>query len=155
MENGYSIVGNEPLKVTINAKNYGYKGTELGEILREHNIECEFADPDFLVLMLTPSLKDTELVKIKDALLSIEKREIIKATPLPLYIPERVMSVRDAVMSLSKTVKVQDSVGKVIANATVSCPPAVPVVVSGERIDENALSLFEYYDIVECEIVDE
>ena len=155
VENGYSIVGNEPLKVTINAKNYGYKGTELGEILREHNIECEFADPDFLVLMLTPSLKDTELVKIKDALLSIEKREIIKTTPLPLYIPERVMSVRDAVLSLSKTVKVQDSVGKVIANATVSCPPAVPVVVSGERIDENALSLFEYYNITECEIVTE
>lgn len=155
MENGYSIVGNEPLKVTVNAKSYGYKGTELGEILREHNIECEFADPDFLVLMLTPSLKDTELVKIKDTLLSIEKREIIEATPLPLYIPERVMSVRDAVLSLSKTVKVQDSVGKVVANATVSCPPAVPVVVSGERIDENALSLFEYYNIAECEIVDE
>ena len=155
VENGYSIIGNEPLKVTINAKSYGYKGTELAEILREHNIECEFVDPDFLVMMLTPSLKDTELVKIKDALLSIEKREIIKTTPLPLYIPERVMSVRDAVLSLSKTVKVQDSVGKVIANATVSCPPAVPVVVSGERIDENALSLFEYYDIVECEIVDE
>lgn len=152
-ENGYSIVGNEPLKVTINAKSYGFKGTELAQLLREQNIECEFADPDFLVLMLTPSLKDTELSRIKDALLSIEKRERIKITPLPFYIPERVMSVRDAVMSLSKTVQVHDSVGKAIANATVSCPPAVPVVVSGELIDENALSLFEYYNITECEIV--
>ncbi len=154
-ENGYSIVGNEPLKVTINAKSYGYTGTELGDLLREQNIECEFADPDFLVLMLTPSLKDAEISKIKDALSSIEKSEIIKTAPLPLYIPKSVMSVREAVMSLSKTVNVQDSVGKVIANATVSCPPAVPVVVSGERIDKNALSLFEYYDIAECEIVDE
>ncbi|MBQ8057910.1 MAG: aminotransferase class V-fold PLP-dependent enzyme [Ruminococcus sp.] len=153
LENGYTLTGDEPLKVTINAKHYGYTGIELAELLREKNVECEFADPDFLVLMLTPSLKDSELIKIKDALMDIKKHEEIKTTKLPFCIPKRVMSVRDAVMSLSKTVKVKDSIGKVLSTATVSCPPAVPVLVSGELIDENALSLFEYYNITECEIV--
>ena len=151
--NGYFLIGNEPLKVTINAKSYGYTGADLAELLREQNIECEFSDPDFLVLMLSPSLKDTELERIKTALLSIKRREKISTAIPTLFIPKKVMKVRDAVLSLSKTVDVKESIGEIIANASVSCPPAVPVVLSGELIDENALALFEYYNIKECEIV--
>ena len=151
--NGYTLVGDEPLKVTIATKAYGYKGVELSEILREKNIECEFSDPDFLVLMLSESMSESDLLKIKSALLTIEKRGEITDTPPVLSKPQRVMSIRDAVLSLSKTVFVKHSVGKVLASANVSCPPAVPIVVSGERIDESALSAFSYYGIEKCEII--
>ncbi|MBQ8859934.1 MAG: amino acid decarboxylase [Ruminococcus sp.] len=153
--NGYVLAGHEPLKVTISAKLYGYKGFELAEKLREKNIESEFSDPDFLVLMLSPSMSNCDLEKIESALLSIEKHSEVTHTPPKLIKPEKVMSVRDAVLSLSKTVDVKDSVGKVLAISNVSCPPAVPIVVSGERISESALSVFSYYGIEECEIVDE
>ncbi len=153
--NGYTLRGDEPLKITISAKPYGYTGFELAEKLREKNIECEFSDPDFLVLMLSPSMNECDLLEIECALLGIEKREEISDTP-PLFIkPEKVMSVREAMLSLSKTVDVRDSVGKVLATSNVSCPPAVPIVVSGERISESALSVFSYYGIEECEIVAE
>ena len=33
------------------------------------------------------------------------------------------------------------------ASANVGCPPAVPIAVSGERLDENALAAFRYYGI--------
>ena len=154
-ENGYTLSGNEPLKITINAKTYGYTGEELAELLRELGIECEFADPDFLVLMLTPSMADGDIVKIRKALLSIKQREAIKTNVPPLCKPETVMSVRDAVMSVSKIVDVKESIGKVLATASVSCPPAVPVVVSGELIDKTAVALFEYYNITQCEVVAE
>ena len=35
----------------------------------------------------------------------------------------------------------------------VGCPPAVPIVMSGEEIDENIISCLEYYDIKECAVV--
>ncbi len=153
--NGYILKGDEPLKITISAKPYGYTGFELAEKLREKNIECEFSDPDFLVLMLSPSVNECDLLEIERALLGIEKREEISDTP-PLFIkPEKAMSVREAVLSLSKTVDVKDSVGKVLATSNVFCPPAVPIVVCGERISESALSVFSYYGVEECEVVDE
>lgn len=152
---GYTLVGDEPLKVTIATKAYGYEGDELSEILREKNIECEFSDPDFLVLMLSESMSESDLFNIKSALLSIEKRDEITTPPPVLIKPQKAMSIRDAVLSLSKTVFVKDSVGKVLATANVSCPPAVPIVVSGERIDESALSAFSYYGIEKCEIIEE
>lgn len=153
-DNGYTLSGDEPLKITLNSKNYGYTGEELAQLLREQEIECEFADPDFLVLMLTPSMTHTDVSKIKTALLGIEKRDAIKTAVPQLSNPKKVMRVRDAVMSVSKTVDVKESAGKVLSAVSVSCPPAVPVVVSGELIDENAVALFEYYNITQCEVVE-
>ncbi|MBR2715277.1 MAG: aminotransferase class V-fold PLP-dependent enzyme [Ruminococcus sp.] len=154
-KSGYTLLGNEKIKITISTKPYGYKGYEFAEILREKGVECEFCDPDFVVLMLTESMSDDTLMKIESALLSIEKSKELDETVPEFSMPQRVMSVRDAVMSLSKTVGVKDSVGKVLATANVSCPPAVPIVVSGEKIDESAIEIFEYYSIDSCTVVSE
>ena len=152
LEKGYTLCGDEPLKLTINAKKYGYFGTELAEILRENNMECEFSDPDFLVLMLTPE-QDTELEKLTDALLLIEKKEEISEKPPVLTKKEQVLSVREAMLDLSEQICVKDSVGRILASASVGCPPAVPILVSGEKIDQNAVDAFSYYGIDKCFVV--
>ena len=43
----------------------------------------------------------------------------------------------------------------ILAAATVGCPPAVPIVVSGERIDADAAAQFAYYGIESCVVVKE
>ena len=45
------------------------------------------------------------------------------------------------------TVPAEESLGRVCGAPTVSCPPAVPVAVSGERIGAEALALFRYYGV--------
>ena len=55
MAAGYSLVGEEPCKLTLSAKPYGYTGEELADRLRREAIECELSDPDYVVLM--PSVK--------------------------------------------------------------------------------------------------
>lgn len=151
--NGYTLVGDEPLKITICTKSYGYTGCEFADILRDKNIECEFSDPDFVVLMLARTKSDA-LVLIERAMMSIEKYTPILSSPPTLKAPNKKMSVREATLLNSKTAKVKDSVGKTLGNVTVGCPPAVPIVVSGEVIDETALECFEYYGITHCEIID-
>jgi len=42
-----------------------------------------------------------------------------------------------------------------LAAATVGCPPAVPIVVCGERIDDAAVECFRYYGIECCLVVRE
>jgi len=52
-------------------------------------------------------------------------------------------------------VPAKESAGRVLAAASVGCPPAVPIVVCGERIDESAVRAFAYYGIETCTVVSE
>ena len=65
------------------------------------------------------------------------------------------MSIREAVLSPSETIPVGKSLGRVLAAATVGCPPAVPIVVCGEIIDQEAIEVFQYYGITSCCVITE
>ncbi|MBQ1280660.1 MAG: PLP-dependent transferase [Oscillospiraceae bacterium] len=152
-EHGYSLFGNEPLKLTLAAKPYGYSGTALAETLVRQGLIPEFADADYLVLMLTPELGGEGLKRLEAALLAIPSRAPL-ADDAPVFrAGKRVMSIREAMLSCAETVPVSESEGRVLAVPTVGCPPAVPIVVCGERIDLHAIRCFAYYGIRECCVV--
>ena len=152
-EQGFVLYGQEPLKITLSAKPYGYTGRELSQYLLQRNIVSEFADPDFLVLMLTPENGQAALDAVETALLTVPRRTPISEKP-PVFSPcQRVYSPRDAMLSPMETVPVAESEGRILAAATVGCPPAVPIVVSGERIDAHAIDCFRYYGITHCSVM--
>ena len=150
---GFTLVGDEPMKITVSTKSYGYKGTEIAEILADKNIVCEFCDPDFAVFMFTPEISDEQLAYFAETMCDIPQKTAIDENPPEQHIPCRVMSVREAALSPCETVPVGESVGRVLAAASVSCPPAVPILVCGERIDEAAVRCFQYYGIEACSVV--
>ncbi len=152
-QNGYTLVGNEILKLTVDAKKYGYTGIQFADKLSESGIVCEFADTDFAVMMLTPEIGDEGLDRLKAAMLAIGKNDEITQKAPPLHKPEKVLSVRSAALCECETVAVKESLGRILATATVSCPPAVPVVVSGEKIDEKVIEIFKYYSIENCSVI--
>jgi len=152
-QNGFNFLGNEPLKITIDAKDYGYSGNNLACELMARNIIPEFYDPDFAVLMLTPDVGEDGLKALQAALLSIDKKETIQKKSPVITKPEKVMGVADAVFAASEELFVKDCLGRVLSQASVSCPPAVPIVVCGELIDKNAIECMEYYGIEKCVVV--
>ena len=136
----------DPLKLVIDRP--------IADELREYGIECEFSDDEYTVLMITPDNTDDELSLLDRALcelLSVENR--VEHKPQAFLRAERAMSIRDAVLSKHESVPVGKSVGRVLSTATVSCPPAVPIAVSGEVITEAHVSLFERYGIDRVEVV--
>ena len=146
-EHGYDDIGNEPLKITVGTKPYGYTGFEIKNILAEKNIVCEFYDNDFVVLMLTHDIGIEGLKRIEEAFFTLSKKPCIKTKPPKLNPPERLMNVREAVFSENETISAQKSEGRILALSSVGCPPAVPIVVCGERIDKTAIENFKYYGI--------
>lgn len=144
---GYELIGDEPLKITINAKAHGYMGYELAELLSDKGIVSEFADPDYLVFMLTPEISDAGLKKLTEALLGISRREKITEKAPKFQKQEQVMSVREAMFSRSRCVPVKECEGRILHSATVGCPPAVPIAICGEKLDAHAIECFEYYGI--------
>lgn len=152
-EQGYTLVGDEPIKLTVLTKSYGYSGQEMAALLEKDGIVCEFADPDHTVFMLTPEVGVEGLARLEKALTAIPHREAMTECPPPMRTPERVLSVREAVLSPAEVLDVKACVGRILAAAMVGCPPAVPIVVSGERINEDAVACFTYYGIETCTVV--
>ena len=152
---GFSLVGNEPMKITVATKAFGYHGYELAATLLEKGIVCEFSDPDYTVFMLTPEVGEDGLARLEAELLSVPRREAVEVMPPKLPKPVRVCSPREAILSPSVEIDAKDSLGRTLANPTVACPPAVPVVVCGERIDEAAIECFRYYGITRCFVTEE
>ena len=53
----------------------------------------------------------------------------------------------------SEILPVARCLDRILAVPTVGCPPAVPILVCGERIDAHALDCFAYYRIETCCVV--
>ena len=150
---GYALCGDEPLKLTLRTKPYGYRGAELAARLAKSGVVCEFADPDFLVMMLTPEIGESGLARMVEVLAAVPRRDAIWEEPPAFRRAERVMSIREAMLAPGERVPVEVSEGRVLASASVGCPPAVPVLVCGERIDAHAIACFGYYGIKACMVV--
>ena len=150
---GWGVVGTEPLKLTIETKPRGYYGTEVAQILRAQGIEGEFADPDYVVFMITPEIGKAGLDRLEKALMELPAKTAILEAPPKFHLPQRALSIRVAAFSESEVIPVAESLGRILASPTVGCPPAVPVVACGERIDEAALNCFRYYGINTCTVV--
>ncbi len=150
-ENGWQVERTDPLRLTITAGN-GNTGIELAERLRRMGMECEYADPDSLVLMMTPENDPKDFHRLVAALgkTSDGPREVKN---LPLARGEQVMPVRQAMFAPHELVAAQDSLGRICGTPTVSCPPAIPIAVSGERIGPEAIKIFEYYGVETVDVV--
>ena len=150
---GWTVAGDEPMKITLNAASAGYSGTGLSQLLRRDRIESEFADGQYLVLMPSAETTEEDWRRLKTALRSIPRHEALPLCAPPLPAPERVISIREAMLSPSREVPAEQAIGQVMADAAAGCPPAVPVVIAGERITAQAAACMKYHGIGTCRVV--
>lgn len=144
---GFEVCDTEPLKIVIRA------GDSLASGLRERGIEVEFSDRDYTVLMLTPENTDADFNRLIEALSSTkaaQRSEECIPSPKP-HVAE--MTIRQAVFAQNERISVENALDRLCAAPTVSCPPAVPIVISGERITEEDITLFRHYGITTVSVV--
>ena len=140
-------------------------GTALASALAQTGIYCEFFDADYLVCMLSPENSEEELARLEAAFSELAAgygRTLCAPTDstssvirlagdggchLPLKGKATVCSLRDAMLAPAVTIPAAESLGQVLARPGVSCPPAVPILMPGERIDAAAVSAFARYGI--------
>ena len=148
---GWQLEPSDPLRLTIKVPS-GTTGGQLADRLRESGAECEYAEADFLVLMLTPENGDADIARLIYAL-GTDDDAYAPLPPLPLSRGEQVCSVREALFAPRETIPAAQSLGRVCGAPTVGCPPAIPIAVSGERIGPEALELFRRYGVEQVEVL--
>lgn len=152
-DDGWEVTVGEPLKMTIRMPE-NVTGSELAVHLRKYQVECEYADPDFIVFMFATDNTEEDFERIKKAFGKNEGKYQTGNSLKPAKC-RQVLSVREAVFSPHKEIPVKEACGCICASPAVSCPPAIPIAVSGEEIDENAIALFEYYGISNVDVITE
>lgn len=150
-EEKWRIEVSDPLRLTICVPE-GLTGTELAQKLRNHGMECEYSDDQFLVLMLTTDNTAAELTQFLQIMGKNSAAEKA-AVRLPKAYGEQVISIREALFSPHEIVDANSAYGRVCGAPMVSCPPAIPIVVSGERIGREALELFHYYGVKKVDVL--
>ncbi len=141
---GFKIVSVEPLKLTVDFRGFDI---DFKCYSRDCGIEFEYADDDFVVFMFTPQNTDEDFEKLKKAFENINMSA--KKDTLNIDIPkaERVLTIREAIFSECEETDIQNAFGRVCASPCVSCPPAIPIAVSGEEITDEHIELFKKYNI--------
>ena len=177
---GFALTGQEPLKLTICAAAMCLDGERLAEQMRKAQIECEYADHQYVVLMGTPENTEQDLARIEHFARTfdrIQKVELGQQMPEHLgrylhplceenakeTVPEavtristpalRACTIREAVMAECEEIAVSQAEGRICGAETVSCPPAVPIAVCGEIITQNMIQQFEEYNITKVSVL--
>lgn len=157
------FTGDEKTKLTLDLRASGLlDGNSVAQALRERDIECEYADPDYLVTMWAPGNSESDFEKVEEAFYeldtwahkgglaqSISKKVDLKLDKLPevLYQPYEILNLP------SETIAVEDAVGRIAAGLAVSCPPAVTPVIAGEMIEEELIPILKHYGITSISVL--
>ena len=158
----------EPLKLTLDAAALGLSGQQLAQALRERGVECEYADPRYVVLMPSAESSAAEFACLQTALHAIcdeapaadvsvaaDDSAAFAALAGALEAQPRRFTIREAVLAPQEMIPAAEAVGRICAAPAVSCPPAIPIVVSGETVPPEALPLFARYGIEKAAVVKE
>ena len=156
----------EPLKLTLDAAALGCSGQALAEVLRQHGIECEYADPRYLVLMFTPENPPQDYDRLREAITACCTARPLGSAPaeedtagnfaaLARELAEKGprRTIREAILAPQEVVPAEEALGRVCAMPTVSCPPAIPIVVSGEMVSREAVTLMKRYGVANVAVI--
>ena len=127
----------DPSKIYIDSHGAGVRGDAIAKALRGARVEVEAVYPYGVLAMTGEGDDGASMSRFADAIIEVD-RKIEKGKPATpdktVYVPERVMTVRDARDKKRLRVPLEGAEGKVSASYVFAYPPGVPVVIPGERI---------------------
>ncbi|MCH1964689.1 aminotransferase class I/II-fold pyridoxal phosphate-dependent enzyme [Paraclostridium sordellii] len=135
---------NDKTKIYLNTKNLGITGYELENILRQnYKIQVELSNYYGVLLIATIGNTKDEFDKLKEALIDIEKsiknKDILRDVDYPMEIPKKILTPREAFYSNKKSVKINDSIGKISGDYIIPYPPGISLVSPGEIITKEII----------------
>ncbi len=137
----------DPLRIVIDVRGTGVTGYEVATALRSNfDTQVELATQATIVLVLGLDEQPRELERFVYDLASIvnrlerpgETEEVALSTGT--FENEVVCPPRDAFLGDSDVVEVDDSIGRVSAEAIAGYPPGIPVLLPGERITDEVIA---------------
>lgn len=140
----------DPLKLFLHLRTEEFTGFQLQQLMERHGIFPELADETHVLLVASAGTSGRDLDALFRLLESIEAQEdqdterIVQAGIVSShYIREQALPMHEAVDLPYETISLDQSLGRVVAEMVIPYPPGIPILVPGEQMDEQSLSMLQ------------
>jgi arginine decarboxylase len=135
------------LQVLIDVSELDISGYQAADWLREQRrIDIGLSDHRRILATLSIADDDETSARLCQALQALVGAAPSIDPPAPVHVPdpadlelEVVDLPRDAFFGAAESVPAEEAVGRIAAEQVTPYPPGIPVIVPGERIDENVI----------------
>lgn len=150
----WNVGEGEPMKITVFPNSCGWTGTELAEVLRSRNIECEYSDDSAIVFMPSPYNSEEDFIRLENAFASIPHKRIRvdnPSEPLPKAVCK--LPLRRAAFSPCEEIPTEKAEGRICARTALSCQPSIPLVIPGELFTAETIKILKRYSILNVNVI--
>ncbi|MDR1628673.1 MAG: amino acid decarboxylase [Oscillospiraceae bacterium] len=157
LERGFSVPSGavDPVRICAYTPSAGISAAALSERLRKQGIEPEYAAAAHIILIPSPFNTAEDFGGLNTALRSCPCSPAQKSGPLslPAALPGQVLTPREALLAKSEILPAKTAFGRVSAETACLCPPGIPIVAPGERIDGAVLENLRLNGIKNIKVV--
>ncbi|NPE21322.1 MULTISPECIES: aminotransferase class I/II-fold pyridoxal phosphate-dependent enzyme [unclassified Fusibacter] len=147
----------DPFKIWLHTAPVGYTGYEINQLLISHGIYCELSNHSGVLLYLSIMNTEAELEAIADVLDGVVMKtplapiRVMYPAPIRLYDKDQLDRLCEEVVNLD------DAAGKVAAQRIVPYPPGIPLIMPGELITEEHVTIIrglmgDHHEIIGMEM---
>ncbi|MGZ0051370.1 aminotransferase class I/II-fold pyridoxal phosphate-dependent enzyme [Brevibacillus gelatini] len=138
----------DPLKLFLHLRTGQMSGFALQEIMEKNGIFPELADESHVLLAASAGTSQRDLDALVRLLESIspkaepeEERILLHGVVSSHYLRQQAVPMHEAVDRPREAIPLEQALGRVVAEMVIPYPPGIPVLVPGERIDEEGLAM--------------
>lgn len=139
----------DPTRYVINVEN-GLSGHLFAKYLKANGIQVEMNDSSNVVLIFSPFNNKSEFEKLYQCIKNCNVTKIKGSISINMKynIPQMIIEPGNVLKAPKKWIGIDDSVGCISATNIIPYPPGIPIVMMGEKIEKDCLSIVKYY--MEC-----
>lgn len=141
----------DPLKIMLRVE--GYTGFQILKALEREKVYVELADP-YQVLLVLPLLKQEHDYDIKNIYCKIEQAiqwlKLEEKESVRVLLPSLVNEITELCYNRDELeqfevgwLDYEEAIGKVAADSVIPYPPGIPLVLAGERIGAETITLLK------------
>lgn len=142
----------DPMRLTLPLAGTGWDAQTFRKLLRKYKIMEEYLSDSGCVLLFSPFNREEDF-KRTEALLDEVLIQNQPFTAFPIVPSEKVMSLREAFLSPKESVPVEKAEGRIAAQVKITCPPGIPLVMSGERLHKEIIKILKNSGIFVIDVV--
>lgn len=150
----------DPVRLTLRTGALGLSGQDAAAYFRRKGCQCEHADGDRVVFILTPFHTPAELARLQAAALALPGEKDLPRAEGPIRpafsafpAAETHLSLREALFGPREEIDTAAAAGRTAGMSACPCPPGIPVVIPGEKISDEAVQILLQAGILRIKVV--
>ncbi len=142
-----------PTRLTLIFSALGCTRQEFDAACTAAGVEPEYLADHACVFLCSARNREEDFRRLETLIRTLPRRAALQVET-GFHLPEPVCPPREAILSPHRTLPLAEAEGRVAAGVISRCPPGIPLVMPGERLDKNILADLNKYGILQVDVLE-